>query len=213
MTVSAAVSGKDGGEEDGKMGGETGGSAELVYRILAGDRKAEAELIARYSPVLQHLLLRWSRDPATAEDLVQETLGLALAKIRAGEVRQPESLGAFLHSLARNQCTQLYRRSANRTDRHEPLDEIRLPEARPGQLTGLLEREKISLIRRVLAELRPERDRQVLFRYYIAEERAEPICADLGLTAEHFYRVLHRARQRYKALFQERVGAGTGPGG
>jgi RNA polymerase sigma-70 factor (ECF subfamily) len=185
---------------------EGGGSAELVHRIAAGDREAEAELIARYSPVLEHLLRRWSRDPATAEDLLQETLGLALRKIRDGEVRQPESLAAFLHSLARNQCTQLYRRTESRTDLHEPIDEARLPEARPGQLAGLLRREKIGLIRQVLAELQPERDRQVLFRYYIAEERAEPICADLGITAEHFYRVLHRARRRYKALFEQRIG-------
>jgi RNA polymerase sigma factor (sigma-70 family) len=189
------------------------GGAELVHRIAAGDRVAEEELIARYSPILRHLLARWSRDPATAEDLVQETLGLALAKIRGGEVRQPESLGAFLHSLARNRCTQLYRRAANQTERYEPLDEIRLPEARPGQLAGLLEREKIRLVRRVLSELQPERDRQVLFRYYIAAERAEPICADLGLTAEHFYRVLHRARQRYRVLFEERMGTAAGPGG
>jgi RNA polymerase sigma-70 factor (ECF subfamily) len=183
-----------------------GGSAELVHRIVAGEREAEAELIARYSPVLQHLLRRWSRDPATAEDLLQETLGLALRKIRDGEVRQPESLGAFLHSLARNQCTQLYRRTENQAGRQKPLDEVRLPEERPGQLAGLLQREKIGLIRQVLAELQPERDRQILFRHYIAEERAEPICADLGITAEHFYRVLHRARQRYKALFEQRIG-------
>lgn len=200
MTVSAAIS------------EERPGGAELVHRISAGDPQAEAELVARYGPVLKHLVARWSRDPATAEDLVQETLGLALRKIRDGEVRQPESLGAFLHSLAKNQCIQLYRRTANRPERHEPLDEVRLPEARPGQLAGLLQREKIGLIRRVLAELRPERDRQVLFRYYIAEERAETICADLGLTAEHFYRVLHRARQRYKALFQERFGTAVEPG-
>ncbi|HVR99587.1 MAG TPA: sigma-70 family RNA polymerase sigma factor [Thermoanaerobaculia bacterium] len=189
-----------------QVSGEGGGNAELVHRIVAGDREAEAELVARYSPVLEHLLRRWSRDPATAEDLLQETLGLALRKIREGEVRQPESLGAFLHSLARNQSVQLYRRTENRTDRHEPLDEVRLPEARPGQLAGLLRQEKIGLIRQVLAELRPERDRQILYRYYIAEERAEPICADLGITAEHFYRVLHRARQRYKALLEQRIG-------
>lgn len=193
--------------------GETGGSSELVQRIAAGDRAAEHELMARYGPILRHLLTRWSRDPATAEDLLQETLGLALLKIREGQVRQPESLGAFLHSLARNRCVQLYRRAANQTDRHEPLDEIRLAEERPGQLAGLLERERTRLVRQVLAELEPERDRQVLFRYYIAEERAEPICADLGLTAEHFHRVLHRARRRYRALFEERMGTAAGAGG
>ena len=62
-------------------------------------------------------------------------------------------------------------------------------------------------MRQVLAELGTERDREVLFRFYIAEQSSERICADLQLSAEHLYRVLHRARARYRKLFEQSAGA------
>jgi RNA polymerase sigma-70 factor (ECF subfamily) len=183
------------------------GSAErdLVRRIQAGETGAEAELVERYGEVLFFLLKRWTRDPETAEDLRQETLRRAIEKIRHGEVREPEHLAAFLRSLAKNLSTQLYRRTAEKTERHESLDPAREIVGRePDALTLLLRAEKTRLARQVLGSLGTERDREVLVRYYLAEEKAEGICSDLGLTGEHFYRVLHRARQRFRRLFAER---------
>jgi len=46
-----------------------------------------------------------------------------------------------------------------------------------------------------------QRDIQVLFRFYIAEEEKEKICADHGLTGPQFNLVLHRARERYRELY------------
>jgi RNA polymerase sigma-70 factor (ECF subfamily) len=179
-------------------------AGELVRRITTGDRAAESELVARYRDGLLFVLRRWSRDPATAEDLCQETLRLALEKIRQGEVREPDQLVGYLRSLAKNLSIQLYRRAGNRTERHEALDAERpLPDPGAGQLDRLLRGEKVRLARRVLGELGSDRDRQVLYRYYIAEDATEAICADLGLTQDHFYRVLHRARGRYRRLFEE----------
>jgi len=75
-----------------------------------------------------------------------------------------------------------------------------------GPLTGLLARENAALVRQVLAELGNERDRQILLRFYLAEEDKERIAGDLALTGLQFNRVLHRARQRYKELLTERLG-------
>jgi RNA polymerase sigma-70 factor, ECF subfamily len=192
--------------EGGAVSAEPAG--ELVRRILAGDRSAESELVARFREGLLFVLRRWSRDPATAEDLCQETLRLALEKIRQGEVREPDQLAGYLRSLARNLSIQLYRRAGNRPERHEALDAERpLADPGAGQLDRLLRGEKVRLARRVLGELGSDRDRQVLYRFYIAEDATEAICADLGLTQEHFYRVLHRARGRYRRLFEEQAPA------
>lgn len=64
----------------------------------------------------------------------------------------------------------------------------------------LLRKEKARAIRQVLRQLNSERDREVLYRFYIAEEHKEQICADLGLTNLHFNRVLYRARERFREL-------------
>jgi len=189
------------------------GSAELspgdlVQRIRGGDRGAEEELVSRFGEGLSFLLRRWTRERTAAEDLYQETFRLALEKIRRGEVRDPERLGAYLRSLAKNLSTEYYRRGAVREEREEQIEavaDLSAPEA--GQLGKLLRQEKADLVRRVLGELGSERDRQVLFRFYIAEEDKERIGADLGLSGPELNLVLFRARRRYRDLFERRVAA------
>jgi RNA polymerase sigma-70 factor (ECF subfamily) len=86
------------------------------------------------------------------------------------------------------------------------------PDPAPGQLAGLLARERAAIVHRVLAELKNERDRQILARFYNADEDKEDICRDLALSDLHFNRVLFRARQRYRQLFERCQGAaGTPP--
>jgi hypothetical protein len=78
----------------------------------------------------------------------------------------------------------------------------------PGEspLGGLLARENAAVVRQVLHQLGNERDRQILLRFYIAEEDKDRISADYGLSSLQFNRVLHRARQRYKELLLARLG-------
>ena len=73
----------------------------------------------------------------------------------------------------------------------------------PSQLDGLLREEKSSLVRRVLAGLSSDRDRKILYRFYLADDDKDEICADLGVTNLHFNQILCRGRERYKKLFEE----------
>lgn len=180
--------------------------ADLVARIRGGEPAAEAELIQHFSRGIAFLLRRVTRDPATAEDLHQETFRLAIEKIRQGEVREPEKLPGFLTSLARNLATEDARRGIRRDQWHDRDAERveQAPDPEPGQLSALLRQERAALVRRVIGELEQDRDRQLLFRYYIAEEEKDKICRDLALDQVHFNRVLFRARQRYKDLYEKR---------
>jgi RNA polymerase sigma-70 factor, ECF subfamily len=177
--------------------------ADLVSRIRAGDQRAEEELVERYRRGVAIVLRREVRHAVVAADLTQETFRIALEKIRRGDLREPEKLSGFICSLARNLAIGHHRQSS----REESLTEIELaqtlPDPAPGQLEELLQKEKAAIVRQVINELPTERDRQVLFRFYIAEEEKEQICADLGLTGLHFNRVLFRARQRYKELYEK----------
>lgn len=194
------------------MSGSTAPStpADLVLRIRSGDPRAEEELIARFGDGLSFLLRRWTRGHSDAEDLYQETFRLALEKIRRGEVRDPDRLAGFVRSLARNLSIEHYRKAARRGSREEDLEaaaESSAPET--GQLGQLLRKEKVALVRRLLDELGSDRDRQVLFRFYIAEEDKESIRSDLGLTAPEFNLVLFRARRRYRDLFERHAQRGA----
>jgi len=56
------------------------------------------------------------------------------------------------------------------------------------------------MVKRAIGAMPVARDRNVLVRYFLSEEDKGEICSALGLSSEHFDRVLHRARRRLKGL-------------
>ena len=176
--------------------------AELVRRIVSGDPAAEAELVRRFSRAVSFLLRRLARDEALVEDLYQETFRLVIEKVRSGELREAERLPGFVSSMARNLFLSSARRGGRRQKwQGDPEAADTALDPAPGQLARLLAQERAALVRRVLAELTNDRDREILSRYYIADQDKEAICRDLNLSDLHFNRVLFRARQRYRELF------------
>lgn len=175
----------------------------LVERILRGDGTAEAELVERSGPALRFLCRRFCRHEADAEDLFQETLILALEKIRRGEVEEPDRLAGFLRALAKNLSTGQYRRRRYRVEQQAGEETEYAAENDPNPLQNLLVGERSRRARNLLSQLDVPRDREVLLRYYLGDEPSGAICADLDLPIEHFYRVLSRARRRYRRLWEE----------
>jgi RNA polymerase sigma-70 factor (ECF subfamily) len=175
--------------------------ADLVSRIRAGDRKSEAELVERYNRVVMSIIRRKVRNEAVADDLYQETFCIVLEKIRDGGVREAEKLPGFVCGVARNRVIKYFQRAA----RQESLTEEALPLLHTAcdQFEELLRKEEADIARQILKEMTSERDIQVLFRFYLAEHDKERICADLGLTGLQFNLVLHRARARYRELYEQ----------
>jgi RNA polymerase sigma-70 factor, ECF subfamily len=184
---------------------DTQDRADLVRRITSGDEQAEAELVERYSRGVMLILRRELGGASAEDDLYQETFRIALEKIRRGDVREPEKLSGFMCSIARNLVIDYFRRATRQESLSEMEEVAPLPHPAPDQLEELLRQEKGAIVRQVINELPSDRDRQILFRFYIAEEEKERICTDLGLTGLHFNRVLFRARERYRELYEKAV--------
>jgi len=177
-------------------------AADLVRRIEAGDATAEGELVARYSRGLLYLLRRLGAPPELAEDLHQESFRIVLERLRQRGLEQPAGLAGFLRGTARNLMIGERRKTARRRTEvdDEAIEQAAHPA--PSQLSTVLLDEEAETVRRLIGELPTDRDRQLLLRFYVAEERKESICADLGLDHLHFHRVLFRARQRFKELLE-----------
>lgn len=200
--------------EDAAIAEEAEVAADLVRRIAAGEAAAEAEMVERYSRGLTFMLRRMTGRPDLADDLHQETFRVVLERLRDRGLEDPGRLSGFLHRTARNLFLGDYRKQARR--RMEALEESQPPpDPSPGQLDRAVLDEEAALVRRLLTELEPERDRRILYRFYIAEDPKEHICVDLGLSSLHFNRVLFRARKRFEQLlagFEKRrrlAGAGA----
>jgi RNA polymerase sigma-70 factor, ECF subfamily len=177
----------------------------LVERIRAGDREAEAEFVRRYLRGVGVIIRHACSDQSAWEDLTQDTLRIALEKIRVGAVRDPERLSGFVASLARNLVVEHARRTKGRkAATSDNASDVTDPSA--GPLDRLLQNERDTIVRRLLDELPTARDREILRRYYLDEQDKDEICSALGLTREHFTRVLFRARQRYRESLERQYG-------
>ncbi len=175
--------------------------AELAARIERGDRRAEEELVERFGRGLMLSLDRHTGGRPEAEDLYQDTFCLAIEKLRRGELRDGSRLPAFLSQIGRNLAIDFYRKTRRRKTEADSEVADQASVVPPGQLGQMLQGEHAVVVRQVIDELRNERDRQLLMRFYIADEDKDAISADLGLSSLQFNRVLHRARQRYKVLY------------
>jgi RNA polymerase sigma-70 factor (ECF subfamily) len=190
------------------------GAADLVRRIVAGDRDAERELAQRYERGIRVMLARTTRDRHTRDDLFQETFRLAIEKIRRGDVREPDRLSGFIVALARNLAIDHYRRAAQaRLRAGDAAATAELPSGGEGPVEQLVRDDNARIVRQVLSEMHSPRDREILFRYYLDEQDKERVCADLGLTSVHFNRVLFRARERFRELYLRAAGGDRGGAG
>ena len=175
---------------------------DLARRIAAGDEAAEARLIDRFGRGLRYMLLRLCGDPSQADDLYQETFRVVLEKLRRGDLREPEKLAGFVRGIARNLWVGATRKRRRRGD-PAPLDAVPEPvDPSTGGLGRVLREEDRQRVRQILGELRSERDREVLYRFYIAEEPRAAISRDLGLAEKQLNVVLFRARQRFRQLLE-----------
>jgi len=178
------------------------GGSELVSRIRAGDQQAEVELVECYSSVVMSIIRREVGSTAFADDLYQESFCIIFEKIRRGDVREAEKLSGFVCGVARNQVIRHFQRAARQRNLAGTEDAVSISHPAPDQLEQLLQREKADIVRQILKEMTNERDIQVLFRFYLAEHDKKQICADLGLTGMQFNLVVHRARERYRELYE-----------
>ena len=174
----------------------------LVKSVAAGDRLAEAEMVKRYNRGLLFLLRRKTRDSELAEDLLQETWAIALVKIRNGGLRDPGRLAGYLCGIANNLALSERRRvNRQRTSVNSEIVDL-IPDESSNPLRHVTRAEVCRHVRDLLGDLKKERDREILNRFYVREEDKESICSYLGVDSTHFNRVLFRARQRLRSAIE-----------
>jgi RNA polymerase sigma-70 factor (ECF subfamily) len=178
---------------------------ELVARIEGGEPEAETELVRRYANGLKLILLKRTGNAHLSNDLVQETLVVTLRRLRAGELKKPESLPAFIRQTAINISIDHFRREKRYVQQTDEI--ISLHNAHRDYKVERLDGRRVrELLEKTLDQLSVPRDRELLRRYYLLDEDKSQICRDLDLSAAHFDRVLYRAKQRMRELISREKG-------
>src|SRR6516164_4476012 len=95
----------------------TGDAALLERFVCHGDESAFAALLARHGPMVLGVCRRVLHDQHEAEDAFQATF-LVLAR-KAGSLRRPQSLAAWLYGTARHLALKCRRRDGRRRQREK----------------------------------------------------------------------------------------------
>jgi RNA polymerase sigma-70 factor, ECF subfamily len=185
--------------------------ADLAQRIQAGDAQAEAQLLSRFMLGVRVLLRRHAHGaPIAIDDLAQDVLSAVLEQLRKGGVRDAAALPAYIRTSAMHRLHAEQRALQNAAQSHESIDgeDPRLIASNTHPGDELDAARKARQVRELLNSLPVERDREVLRRFYLHEESCETICAALDIEADHFRRVIHRARTRFREILTK---AGLSP--
>jgi RNA polymerase sigma-70 factor (ECF subfamily) len=155
------------------------GQAALAAGVLAGDQAAEQSLAAHYRRRIYLMMLARVRDRDTAEELTQDTLLAALAALRKGQLRQAESLGAFIHGVGRNLVNNHLRTRRSQPAAVQLSDDM--PVAVPHEdFEGA---QRLALVRREIGRLEPA-DREILMRTLVRGEKPGQIAQEMALSPE-----------------------------
>jgi RNA polymerase sigma-70 factor (ECF subfamily) len=179
---------------------EDASDGELARRAARGDRAAENALCARFRPRIRLYGLRHLRDEAAAADLAQDVLLAVVARLRAGRVRETDRLASFVLAT----CRQLAW-STVRTERRrdailaaDPLSASHDPAPEP------LPRERLARCLQALAS----RERAVVLATFYAEQAADEISREHGLSLGNVRVVRHRALRRLRTCLGVEEAAG-----
>ncbi|MEO0575295.1 MAG: sigma-70 family RNA polymerase sigma factor [Pseudomonadota bacterium] len=175
---------------------------DLAARIAAGSSAAEHELVRRYNVTLLKILMKRCGNREQAEDARQEALLIVLQRLRKGEISDATKLSAFMHRTAINVLIADQRKTSRRgTSADTPVVE-QMSDPKLDQLTAMIREESGTAVRAVVRDIKNDRDREILYRFYIRDEEKFSICSALNLTTVHFDRVISRARVRLRSIIE-----------
>jgi RNA polymerase sigma-70 factor, ECF subfamily len=158
--------------------------AELVVAAQIGDTSAGETLARRFLRPAYAVALSIVRRPSDAEDVAQDALIIALAKIQ--DCRAPGAFGGWLMQIVRNQALNFRaKRLLRDVPEHEP-QEIAAPKTSGDALT------KVRLLR-ALDQL-TEQQREVVLLHDLAGFQHSEIAETLNISSTNSRQILFVAR-------------------
>jgi RNA polymerase sigma-70 factor (ECF subfamily) len=174
-----------------------------VDRLREGDPPTEQHFVSYFGQLLGVMLRARMLPPERVDDVRQETFIRVIAAVRRdGGVRQPERFGAFVNSI----CKNVLRENTRQQYRNQPLEDghLELPDKFFDLERSLITEETKAHVRDILAELSPT-DRDLLRALFLEEADKDEICRRFGVDRDYLRVRLHRAKERFRALFQKDV--------
>ena len=173
--------------------------ASYVERLRTGDFRTQEHFVAYFNELIQLKLRSRLQSPQAIEDVRQETYTRVFAALRAGKIRQPERLGAFVNSMCNNVLLEQYR-SSSRHSSLEDEEQKDFPALTVDVLGTIAAKQMGEKVRAILEEM-PEKDRRLLREVFLEERDKDEVCRDFGVDRDYLRVLLHRAKQSFKSIY------------
>ncbi|HEV2445852.1 MAG TPA: sigma-70 family RNA polymerase sigma factor [Candidatus Sulfopaludibacter sp.] len=181
----------------------------LVERIQRGDSSAMEELYRIFSTGVRFYLCR-QLGPQDLEDRVHDAFLIITQSIQRGDLRDPERLMGYIRTVVRRQVAAQIETVVQSRRNCAPVDiGLNLQDRHPNPEVTVIERQNTEVAMRVLQSI-PARDREVLIRFYLKEQRPEQICREMELTETQFRLIKSRAKARFGELGRRRFSRRSG---
>ncbi len=177
---------------------------ELVEKIRQNNEKGMEDLYRVFSRGVRFYLCR-HLGPQDLDDRVHETFLIVAQAIQRGDLREPERLMGYVRTVVRRQVAAQIEDNVQSRRHHIDLEwglAVHDAASNPEQAAIRLQNQEIA--KRVLKSIAP-RDREILVRFYIQEQSAEQICAEMGLTETQFRLLKSRAKARFGEIGKRKV--------
>jgi len=177
--------------------------AGLVERIRAGDQSGMEELYRVFSKGVRSFLWR-QLGGQDLDDKVHDVFVIITQSIQRGDLREPERLMGYVRTVLRRQVAAYIEEAVHSRRNEVELDtKLHLADRQVSPERRVVDGEAHDVAMRLLRSL-PERDREVLTRFYLEEQRPEQICREMSLSETQFRLIKSRAKARYGELGKRR---------
>jgi RNA polymerase sigma-70 factor (ECF subfamily) len=190
--------------------GEQPNWAALVEQIRADDPAGLEQLYKVFTTGIRFYLCR-QLGPQDLDDKVHDAFLTITQSIRRGALREPERLMGYVRTIIRRQVAGYIGTVVDARRNYVDLDTswALLRDHQPDPERQVIDRQNMDVAMRVLNSL-PQRDREVLVRFYLKEQTPRQICRDMVLTETQFRLVKSRAKARFTELGRARLSRRTG---
>ena len=167
-----------------------------IKQVLKGDKQAYADIINKYKNPLYATILRMTKNPQAAQDLLQE----AFIKVykQLPKYDQKGSFKSWLYKVTINHCLDTLRKKSLPLE--EIVDEQLINDTSPEVV--FLKKEKSRELERLIGQL-PELERLVLLLRYANECSYVEIGDMLGISLSDVRNKLHRAKKKLREHIEQ----------
>lgn len=165
-----------------------------IQAVLLGDKQAYAHIINKYNNRLYATILRMTRDPQQAEDLVQDAF--IKVYLQLDKYEEQGSFSSWFYRVAINHCLDEFRKKRYKMTHVEMNDAYLSNHQHPEVI--FLQQEKNRQLERLIGTL-PEDERLIILLRYVNELSYKEISELIDVPLSTVRNKLHRAKIKMRA--------------